>query len=166
MRTCRASSTPAAARVTPIRCLTTRSAWTTRYATSGDRVAVVAAETPEIAREALKLIEVEYEVLPAVFDMEAAMQPGAPVIHDEPDTEGIHDARRNIVHHVDAAAGDAEAQWAKADFIFEGEYHTHQVQQAHIEPHVVHHLLGRGRPAWSCGPAPRCRSTCAACWPR
>jgi putative selenate reductase molybdopterin-binding subunit len=102
----------------------------------GDRVAVVAAETPEIAQEALKLIEVEYEVLPAVFDMEAAMQPGAPVIHDEPDTEGIYDVQRNIVHHVDAAAGDAEAQWAKADFVFEGEYHTHQVQQAHIEPHV------------------------------
>ena len=102
----------------------------------GDRVAVVAAETPEIAQEALKLIEVEYEVLPAVFDMEAAMQPGAPVIHDEPDTEGIHDVQRNIVHHVDASAGDAAAQWAKADFIFEGEYHTHQVQQASIEPHI------------------------------
>ncbi len=102
----------------------------------GDRVAVVAAETPEIAREALKLIEVEYEVLPAVFDAEAAMQPGAPVIHDEPDVEGIHDPQRNIVHHVDAEEGDAEAQWAKADHVFEGEYRVHQVQQASIEPHV------------------------------
>ena len=102
----------------------------------GDRVAVVAAETPEIAREALKLIEVEYEVLPAVFDPEAAMQPGAPVIHDEPDVGGIHDPQRNIVHHVDAQVGDAEAQWAKADHVFEGEYRVHQVQQASIEPHV------------------------------
>jgi putative selenate reductase molybdopterin-binding subunit len=102
----------------------------------GDRVAVVAAETPEIAREALKLIEVEYEVLPAVFDPEATMQPGAPVIHDEADTEGIYDRERNIVHHIDAFEGDAEAQWAKADHIFEGEYRVHQVQQAHIEPHV------------------------------
>ncbi len=102
----------------------------------GDRVAVVAAETPEIAREALRYIRVEYEVLPAVLDPEAAMQPGAPVIHDEEDTEGIYDRERNIVHHIDAAEGDAEAQWAKADHIFEGEYRVHQVQQAHIEPHV------------------------------
>lgn len=102
----------------------------------GDRVAVVAAETPEIAREALKLIRVDYEVLPAVFDPEAAMQPGAPVIHDEEDTVGIHDRTRNIVHHIEAAVGDAQAQWAKADRVFEGEYRVHQVQQAHIEPHV------------------------------
>ncbi len=102
----------------------------------GDRVAVVAAETPEIAREALQLIEVEYEVLPAVFDPEEAVEPGAPVIHDEPDTEGIYDRQRNIVHHVEAHEGDAEAQWAKADLIFEGEYRVHQVQQASIEPHV------------------------------
>ncbi len=102
----------------------------------GDRVAVVAAETPEIAREALKLIRVDYDVLPAVFDPEAAMQPGAPVIHDEEDTVGIHDRARNIVHHIEAAVGDAEAQWAKADHVFEGEYRVHQVQQAHIEPHV------------------------------
>ncbi len=102
----------------------------------GDRVAVVAAETPEIAREALKLIQVDYEVLPAVFDPEEAMRPGAPLVHDEPDTEGIHDRQRNIVHHIQAEAGDAAAQWAKADFVFEGEYRTHQVQQASIEPHI------------------------------
>ncbi|PJF22222.1 MAG: xanthine dehydrogenase [Phototrophicales bacterium] len=103
----------------------------------GDRVAVVAAETPEIAREALKLIDVTYEVLPAVFDPLEAMQPGAPVIHDEPDVEGIYDAQRNIVHHIHAEAGDAQAQWAKADHIFEGEYCVHQVQQCSIEPHIV-----------------------------
>ncbi len=103
----------------------------------GDRVAVVAAETPEIAREALKLIDVTYEVLPAVFDPLEAMQPGAPVIHDEPDVEGIYDAQRNIVHHIHAEAGDAQAQWAKADHIFEGEYRVHQVQQCSIEPHIV-----------------------------
>ncbi len=103
----------------------------------GDRVAVVAAETPEIAREALALIEVDYEVLPAVFDPEAAMQPGAPVIHDDPAVEGIYDRERNIVHHIHAEAGDAEAQWAKAVHVFEGEYRVHQVQQCSIEPHVV-----------------------------
>ncbi|MBI5671342.1 MAG: molybdopterin-dependent oxidoreductase [Chloroflexi bacterium] len=103
----------------------------------GDRVAVVAAETPEIAREALRLIDVEYEVLPAVFDPEAAMQTGAPVIHDDPNVDGIHDRQRNIVHHVEAQVGDEAAQWALADHIFEGEYRVHQVQQASIEPHVV-----------------------------
>lgn len=103
----------------------------------GDRVAVVAAETPEIAREALRLIDVEYDVLPAVFDMEATMQPGAPVIHDEPDAVGIHNAQRNIVHHIDAPVGDAESAWAKADHVFEGEYRVHQVQQSSIEPHIV-----------------------------
>ena len=102
----------------------------------GDRVAVVAAETPELAYEALDLIAVEYEVLPAVLDPEAAMQPGAPVIHDEPDAIEIHDAAHNIVHHIDAEAGDKDAQWAKADHVFEGEYRVHQVQQAHIEPHI------------------------------
>lgn len=102
----------------------------------GDRVAVVAAESPEIAREALKLIDVSYEVLPAVFDPEEAMQAGAPVIHDEADAVDIHDASRNIVHHIDASAGDAEYEWGRATYIFEGEYRTHQVQQVSIEPHV------------------------------
>lgn len=103
----------------------------------GDRVAVVAAETPEIAREALKLIDVEYEVLPAVLDALEAMADGAPVIHDDENVVGIHDRQRNIVHHIHAEAGDAQAQWAKADHIFEGEYRVHQVQQASIEPHEV-----------------------------
>ncbi len=57
----------------------------------GDRVAVVAAESPEIAWAALDLIEVEYDVLPAVFDPIATMQPGAPIIHDEPDAVGVAD---------------------------------------------------------------------------
>ncbi len=103
----------------------------------GDRVAVVAAETYEIACEALKLIEVEYEVLPAVFDPLEAMSGNAPIIHDDPEVDGIHDRQRNIVHHIHAQVGNADEQWAKADHIFEGEYHVHQVQQAHIEPHEV-----------------------------
>ena len=112
----------------------------------GDRVAVVAAETPELARAALRLIEVEYEVLPHVLDPEEAMREGAPVVHDEPDTEGIYDAKRNIVHHIEAAGGppslppagggDVRGGWAKADYVFEGEYRTSQQQHAHLEPHV------------------------------
>ncbi len=102
----------------------------------GDRVAIVAAETQELAQRALRLIDVEYEVLPHVLDPEEAMKDDAPMIHDEPDTEGIYDAQHNVVHHIEAEAGDGEAQWARADHVFEGEYRTSQQQQAHIEPHV------------------------------
>lgn len=102
----------------------------------GDRVALVAAETPEIAQQALKLIEVDYEVLPVVVDPECAMQDGAPVIHDEPDTEGIYDAPHNIVHHIEAEVGDVEQAFAVADHIFEGEYRTPKQQHVHLEPHV------------------------------
>ncbi|MFL7794648.1 MAG: molybdopterin cofactor-binding domain-containing protein [Anaerolineae bacterium] len=102
----------------------------------GDRVAVVAAETPELARRALRLIEVEYEVLEPVLDGEEALRDGAPVVHDETDTVGIYDAMHNIVHHIEAEVGDADEAWAKADHIFEGTYRTSQQQHAHIEPHV------------------------------
>ncbi|MBN2116420.1 MAG: molybdopterin-dependent oxidoreductase [Anaerolineales bacterium] len=102
----------------------------------GDRVAVVAAETPELTEQALKLIEVEYEVLPAVVDMEAAMREGAPVIHDETDTEGIYDPQHNIVYHIDAQVGEVEKAFAEADHVFEGTYRTPQQQHVHLEAHV------------------------------
>jgi putative selenate reductase molybdopterin-binding subunit len=102
----------------------------------GDRVAIVAAETPELAQQAVRLIDVEYEVLPHVLDPEEAMQKGAPVIHDEPDTVGIYDAERNIVYHIEAEGGDADEQWSRADRVFEGIYRTGQQQHVHIEPHV------------------------------
>ncbi len=102
----------------------------------GDRVAIVAAETAELARRAARMIEVDYEVLPAVVDPQQAMLDGAPVIHDEPDTEGIFDPKRNIVHHIEAEAGDLEAALLAAEHVFEGEYRTPKQQQAHLEPHV------------------------------
>jgi putative selenate reductase molybdopterin-binding subunit len=102
----------------------------------GDRVAVVAAETPEIARQALGLIEVDYEALPAVFDPDLAMQPGAPVIHDEPDAVKIKDASRNLVATVHARVGDVERGFEESEAVIEREYRVHQVQPASIEPHV------------------------------
>ncbi|MEA1976872.1 MAG: molybdopterin cofactor-binding domain-containing protein, partial [Chloroflexota bacterium] len=102
----------------------------------GDRVAIAAAETPELAQEALDLIDIEYDLLPVVVDPEAAMEKGAPVIHDEPDTEGIHDPERNIVHHIEAHAGDVDAAFGEADHLFEGTYRTPKQQQVHLEPHV------------------------------
>ena len=102
----------------------------------GDRVAAVAADTVEIAEEAVRLIEVDYEVLPAVFDEREAMAPGAPVIHDEDDTHHICDPERNLVHHIGARRGDLEGAFAAADRVFEQTFRVHQVQQCPIEPHI------------------------------
>ncbi len=104
----------------------------------GDRVAAVAAETPEIAEKALSLVEVEYEELPAVLDPEAALEPGAPVIHDEPDYVpfGECDPQHNIAARIELELGDVNQGFAEADHIFEGEYRIQKVQQASLEPHV------------------------------
>ncbi len=103
----------------------------------GDRVAAVAAETIEIAEQAVGLIEVEYEVLPAVFDENEAISGNAPIIHDEGDLEGAHDVERNIVTHIDAEVGDIEAGLAAADRVFERTFRVHQVHAAPIEPHIA-----------------------------
>ncbi|HYF78383.1 MAG TPA: molybdopterin cofactor-binding domain-containing protein [Symbiobacteriaceae bacterium] len=104
----------------------------------GDRVAAVAAETPEIAEEALRLIEVEYELLPAIFDPEAALLPGAPIIHDEPDCSGIggYDATKNIAAEIHAQVGNIEAGLAEADIVIERTYKVPQVQQTPLETHI------------------------------
>ena len=102
----------------------------------GDRVAAVAAETPEIAERALELIEVDYEVLPAVLDPEEAMEPGAPVIHDEPEAVNIADPQRNLAAEIELQLGDVEAGFAQADHVFEDTYRVQKVQHAMIEPHV------------------------------
>ncbi len=103
----------------------------------GDRVAAVAADSLEIAEKAVALIEVEYEALPAVFDENEAISGEAPVIHDEPDMEGAHDAERNIVHHIEAEVGNFLAGLDQADHVFERTFRVHQVQQAPIEPHIA-----------------------------
>ncbi|HYF90714.1 MAG TPA: molybdopterin cofactor-binding domain-containing protein [Symbiobacteriaceae bacterium] len=104
----------------------------------GDRVAAVAAETPEIAEEALRLIEVEYDVLPAVFDPAEALRPGAPIIHDEPDCSGIggYDASRNIAAEIHAQVGNVEKGFEHADIVIERTYKVPQVQQTPIETHI------------------------------
>jgi putative selenate reductase molybdopterin-binding subunit len=103
----------------------------------GDRVAVVAAESEAVAEQALALIDVEYEVLPAVFDPEAAIRPGAPRIHDEPDCEHVHDASRNLAARIDVTTGDPDTAFAQAAHVFTGEYEVPQVQQCSIEPHIT-----------------------------
>ncbi len=104
---------------------------------NGDRVAAVAADTLEIAEQALKLIQVDYEILAGVFDENEAVLPGAPVIHDEDDTEDIHDSERNIVHHIEAEVGNVDRGFLESDHVFERTYRVHQVQPAPIEPHIA-----------------------------
>jgi putative selenate reductase molybdopterin-binding subunit len=105
----------------------------------GDRVAFVAAESVAIAEKALSLINVEYQVLPVLLDPEEAMQPGAPVLHDEPEYVPFDgaDPTRNRAAEIRIDIGDVEKGFAEADRIFEAEYKVPKVQQAHIEPHVV-----------------------------
>ncbi|RIK47969.1 MAG: xanthine dehydrogenase, partial [Chloroflexi bacterium] len=104
----------------------------------GDRVAFVAAETPEIAEKALSLIEVEYEILPAILDSREAMKPDAIKIHDEPEYVNFADSNpeKNLAAHIRIDIGDVNKGFAEADEIFEAEYEVPKVQQAHIEPHV------------------------------
>jgi putative selenate reductase molybdopterin-binding subunit len=105
----------------------------------GDRVAFVAAETPELAEKALGLIEVEYEPLPTILDSRQAMGPEAIRIHDEPEYVNFadSDASRNLAAHIRINIGDVEKGFKEADEIFEAEYEVPKVQQAHIEPHVA-----------------------------
>lgn len=105
----------------------------------GDRVAFIAAETESIAKQALELIEVEYEPLPTILDSDHALAEGAPRIHDEPEYVGFaeSDPKRNLAAEIRVDIGDVEVGFAEADLIIEGTYHVPKVQQAHIEPHVV-----------------------------
>jgi len=104
----------------------------------GDRVAMVAAETPEIAEKALSLIEVEYEILFAILDSREAMKPDAVRIHDEPEYVNFADSNpeKNLAAEIRIDIGDVEKGFAEADEVFEGEYEVPKVQQVSIEPHV------------------------------
>jgi putative selenate reductase molybdopterin-binding subunit len=103
----------------------------------GDRVAAVAAETPEIAEQALMLIKVDYEVLPAIFDPRLATSDQAPKLHPEPESYHIHDAAQNIAAQLHAEVGDVERGFSQSDLIVEGEYVVPQVQQVPLENHIA-----------------------------
>ena len=98
----------------------------------GDEVAAVAAVDEETAQRALGLIRVDYEVLPAIFDPFASLEPGAPVIHDE--LEATHG---NVSMRWDFDDGDVEAAAAGAAVIVEGTYSTPQAAPVPIETHIV-----------------------------
>ncbi len=105
----------------------------------GHAVAAVAAINEAVATQALKLIEVEYEVLPHVLDVAKAMEPDAPLLHEEMYTIGVEPrpARSsNIAKRVEFSLGDVAAGFAKADVVVEREFDTQPVHQGYIEPHA------------------------------
>ncbi|MBV9228267.1 MAG: molybdopterin-dependent oxidoreductase, partial [Chloroflexi bacterium] len=103
----------------------------------GDRVAAVAAETPEVAEQAIGLIKVDYDVQPAILDPRQALEQSAPVVHPESESRGIYEASRNIAARVRAETGDIERGFAEADLVVEGEYFVPTTQPAPIETHTV-----------------------------
>lgn len=107
----------------------------------GDRVAAVAADSVEIAEQALAAIKVEYEVLPAVLSIDDAMKPGAPVIHDEPDTHAKipvpYEPQKNMAAFVGMDVGSLDEGLAAADAVVDHEYYAHYAQHCPIEPHVA-----------------------------
>jgi carbon-monoxide dehydrogenase large subunit len=128
---------------------------------SGEKVAGVAAVNRDTVEEALALIDVEYEELPAVFDPLEAIKPGAPVLH--PDYASYNGPKKCLdpglvnVHSVERSLkGDVERGFAEADEIFANTFRTNRVHQAFLEPRAgVVEIDRQGRVLiWHCHQAP------------
>src|SRR5712692_347183 len=105
----------------------------------GEKVAVVAAVDPDVAEEALGLIDVEYEDLPAVFETVEAIADGAPAVHDNPGAyEGAPSERPhpNVQSVLRFKLGDVEAGFREADRVFEHTFTTQLAHQGYLEPHA------------------------------
>ena len=107
----------------------------------GEKVAVVAAEDPDVAEDALVYLDVEYEEMPAVFDAHEAMEPEAPLLH--PDYRSYAHAPQkffcdipNVHSHVTWELGDIDKGFALAKQVFEYTFNTPAVHQGYIEPHA------------------------------
>jgi len=92
----------------------------------GEAVAAVAAEDELTAKRAAAAITVVYEALPAIFDPDEAMKPGAPVVHDY--------APDNVTKHIPIRKGDVDTALADCDLVIENTYETQQVEHAYLEP--------------------------------
>jgi CO/xanthine dehydrogenase Mo-binding subunit len=116
----------------------------------GHAVAAVAAVSPHVAEEALALIEVEYDPLPPVLDVQAAMKEGAPILLADLVTESLAGGTRtkgeprptNIAKHFRFQLGDAARGFAEAAVVIERDFHTATVHQGYIEPHNATALWG------------------------
>jgi CO/xanthine dehydrogenase Mo-binding subunit len=105
----------------------------------GHPVAAVAATSAGIAKQALKLIKVDYEVLPHVIDVVEAMRPGAPILHEDMITAGVEPAPKtpsNVAKRLEFGHGDVEAGFKQADVVVERSFTTKPVHQGYIEPHA------------------------------
>ncbi len=103
----------------------------------GDEVAAVVAVDEKTATEAVKLIQVEYEPLPAVLDVREAVKPGALLARG--------DTQSNICHHTEIVRGDLEAGFAQAAVICEETYYLSHQYQSYIEPHAATAQWKNGR---------------------
>jgi CO/xanthine dehydrogenase Mo-binding subunit len=105
----------------------------------GHAVAAVAASTMAVARKALQLIEIDYEVLPHIIDVDEAMRPDAPILHEDMFTQGVDpapDRPSNIAKRLEFGLGDIEAGFAAADHVIEHSFKTEAAHQGYIEPHA------------------------------
>ncbi|MCB1461825.1 MAG: xanthine dehydrogenase family protein molybdopterin-binding subunit [Nitratireductor sp.] len=105
----------------------------------GHAVAAVAAIDARTARRALKLIEIDYEVLPHVTDVDEAMKDSAPLLHESVFTDGVDPAPAkpsNVARRSQYGHGDVDAGFADADMVVERTYRTEQTHQGYIEPHA------------------------------
>lgn len=98
----------------------------------GQRIAMVVAESEAQAEAGVRALQVEYEILPAVFDPVAAMEPGAPVLHDKKEVVTKH---ANVFCTLQGEIGDVAAGFEEADAVHEMTYSTSRVQHVHLETH-------------------------------
>ncbi|TFC93877.1 MULTISPECIES: molybdopterin cofactor-binding domain-containing protein [Cryobacterium] len=105
----------------------------------GQRVAAVVADTLAIAEAACRLLEIDYEPLPAVFDPHAALRPGAPLVHGDKDAaeSRLADPARNLVAELHGEYGDIAAGLAEATHIVSGSWQTQRVAHTHLETHAT-----------------------------
>jgi CO/xanthine dehydrogenase Mo-binding subunit len=105
----------------------------------GHAVAAVAATSAAVARQALRLIKVDYEILPHVTDVDEAMKPGAPVLHPDMITEHVEPAPKkasNVASRCEFGHGDPEIGFKQADVVIERSFRTEATHQGYIEPHA------------------------------
>ena len=105
----------------------------------GHAVAAVAATSTAVARQALKLIDITWQVLPHVTDVDEAMKPDAPLVHEDMITAGmdpVPEEPSNIAEYTRIEMGDIEAGFAAADVIVERTFRTEAAHQGYIEPHA------------------------------
>jgi CO/xanthine dehydrogenase Mo-binding subunit len=134
----------------------------------GHAVAAVAATSAAIARKALKLIQVDYQILPHVTDVDEAMKPGAPILHADMITENVEPAptkASNVAGRHEFGHGDPEEGFKQADHIIERVFKTEATHQGYIEPHACLASVGTDGQGelWVCTQGHfMVRDTCAA----